>query len=303
MNGTPFVGRGVENMKKGYRYPWRAKFLFLASYFFYKLILPLEVKRPRFNMWLYEILYTARKFVNYRANTRYPFRDREVLTRFGEFQIREDTADAANVSPAFERSDVNFLCRLLRRLTERKARVLFLDIGSDIGKYAVLVGRQFPSVDILCFEPVPGSVALLRTNLERNGLTGDRVRVHPCALLDQESAAYAMCLDQIDPGSSRARRISDADAHVFTCEAKRLDDLLPADRLVRYDALVFKIDVEGAETRVLKGAQACLRAAAEKYLLVEDFIDRSIVDYLQDRGAEFLAKKTDYNSWWRFSAR
>lgn len=290
-------------MKNVYRYSGWEKVCFLASYFFYKLILPLEVKRPRFKMWIYEALYTVCKFANYRANMRYPFKDGEVLTRFGQFRIREGTADAANVSPAFERRDVNFLCHLLRRLTKQKARILFLDIGSDIGKYAVLVGRQFPALDILCFEPVPASVALLRANLKLNGLADERVAIHPCALLDRDTPAYAMCLDQVDPGSSRARRTTDAETHVFTCEAKRLDDLLTADRLASYDALVFKIDVEGAETCVLKGAQACLRSSAEKYLLVEDFIDRSIVDYLQHQGAEFLAKRTDYNSWWRFNSR
>jgi hypothetical protein len=48
----------------------------------------------------------------------------------------------------------------------------------------------------------------------------------------------------------------------------------------------------------LEGASQLL-SAKQAHIMVEDFIDDSIIDYLTSIGAEFQAKLTPYNSWWR----
>ena len=49
----------------------------------------------------------------------------------------------------------------------------------------------------------------------------------------------------------------------------------------------------------LKANEPEVFARTRKYLMVEDFIDTSIIEYLEGNGWEFRAKKTDYNSWWK----
>ena len=62
--------------------------------------------------------------------------------------------------------------------------------------------------------------------------------------------------------------------------------------------IALKLDVEGSEIAVLKGAAATLTAAEEVLLLVEDFVDVSIVSYLKRTGWSFREKVTPYNSFW-----
>ena len=66
---------------------------------------------------------------------------------------------------------------------------------------------------------------------------------------------------------------------------------------------MLKLDVEGSEIPVLDGARATLAAAEEVLLLVEDFIDDSVVDYLKESGWSFDDKLTPYNSFWSMHRR
>src|SRR4030042_6310502 len=103
-------------MLKKYRYTFMDNLLFYCSYFYYKLILPLEVKKPRFKLWLYEWHYSLAKFINYQMNVPWKYTIDTIQTRFGTFKIRTNTSDAANVSPAFERRDQNYLVRTINEL-------------------------------------------------------------------------------------------------------------------------------------------------------------------------------------------
>lgn len=57
------------------------------------------------------------------------------------------------------------------------------------------------------------------------------------------------------------------------------------------------------ETQVLRGCEGLLRSGCRVELMVEDFLDHSVLDYLVQRGWEFKAKWTDYNSWWSYRER
>jgi len=281
-------------MMKGFSYKAWDRLAFYASYFWYKLILPLEVKSPRFSMWVYEMAYTAHKFRNYEYCRPWTSAKDVITTRFGSFKIRVHTADAANVSPAFERRDLNRLFQLISQLSKAGKRVLFLDVGGDIGTYSVAVGKRFASeqIDIICFEPIPASCQLIRDNIERNDLS-DTVELMEVALMDEQRADLKICLNALAPGSSSVT----GEGEVMYVKADRMDTLLE-DRLDRYDAVVMKIDVEGAEESVLSGATSLLEKSDETYLMIEDFVDNSIVSYLSGTGWKFDGKVTDYNSWW-----
>lgn len=291
-----FWGR---EMVKVFSYGIFDRVAFYCSYFWYKLILPFEVKSPRFSMWGYELLYTVHKFRDYEYCLPWTAATNIISTRFGSFKIRSNTADAANVSPAFERRDMNNLFRLLSRLKESEKRVLFLDIGGDLGTYSITVGNRFRSdpINIICFEPIPSSCQLIRENLERNQLS-DKVEVMEIALMDEPQDDLEICLNVMAPGSSSVK----GSGEVFHVSAKCLDSLMQ-DHLKQHDAIVIKLDVEGVEECVLRGAVGLLNSGIEIYLMVEDFIDESIITYLEDTGWIFVGKKTSYNSWWKKHAK
>ncbi len=284
-----------------YRYTIFDKLVFYLSYFFYKLILPFEVRHPRGRMMIYELVYTLNKFIRYDSSYPYPYKDRMIQTRFGKFKIRPRTSDAANVSPAFERRDINHLIRLTRSLQAQAKKTTFLDVGGDIGTYSILMGNRFPGLNITCFEPISQSIKLIKENLELNGLS-ERVQLMPYALGNIEGKEVEIALNVAAPGSSTAtidEKMS-LDERAFQIEKfkiRTLDkNILPL--LDGFDAVIMKIDVEGMEQAVLEGARSLLKSGKEIYIMVEDFIDKNIIEWLERSGARFEGKYTEYNSWW-----
>ncbi len=47
-----------------------------------------------------------------------------------------------------------------------------LDLGANIGLTALFFARKYPEAQLACVEPIPGNLALLSANLERNGVSG-----------------------------------------------------------------------------------------------------------------------------------
>jgi FkbM family methyltransferase len=122
-----------------------------------------------------------------------------------------------------------------------KGGVLY-DVGAHAGFMTVLgchLGGYVHS-----FEPIPENLAALRRNLEANGFTN--ASIHEIALSDEDGTA---CMD---PGEHAITAGFAADGGVPVRTA-RCDSLgLPAPTVV-------KIDVEGAETAVLRGMTQTLR--------------------------------------------
>lgn len=286
-------------MNKRFHYSLWTKFCFYLSYFIYKLIIPFEVKQPRWKIWYYEFLYSLAKIKDYQSNVTWKYAIDTIQTRFGKFKIRPNTSDAANVSPAFERLDINYLIKLLKSLLQTNKKILFLDIGADIGSYSVLVANCFrhSSVRIKTFEPIPSSCLLIKENLALNKIE-EKVQLYPLALAEESSKSRQITLDLNTPGSSSMKNNNiGTQSQNLEIEMKKLDDILKNEPSID-DILIMKIDVEGMEKNVLQGAQKALQFYEKVYVMVEDFIDQEIIQYLQEEQWIFLKKVTDYNSWW-----
>lgn len=282
-----------------YSYSKLAKIRFYMAYLGHKLMVPLEVRQPRLHFAVYEAMYTTCKFLDYYSQLAYPFHEEVIVTRFGKFAIQRGTSDAAGISPAYERSDVNYLLALTGRLLARGRRVLFLDIGADIGMFSTTMLNRFPSpaLRVAAFEPMPRSFSLLRRNLDMNGhKEGGRVKIFNCAVGQQVDERVQIYFDPTAPGSSGAAH-SNATNKQIEVEGQTLDKLV-FDQMETCDDVIMKIDVEGMEIAVLKGAERILASGRGVYLMIEDFVEPAILAYLESSPLRFLAKRTDYNSWW-----
>jgi FkbM family methyltransferase len=129
---------------------------------------------------------------------------------------------------------------------------VFYDVGANVGFFSLLAAKLVGSTGrVYCFEPQPSVIAQLRANLDRNGFTN--YEVIEAAVADQRGTAR-LRLGRGDPWSELTARLVDGDGGgTLAVDVVALDDLdLPAPRLV-------KIDVEGAESRVLAGMTRLLR--------------------------------------------
>jgi FkbM family methyltransferase len=285
-----------------FHFPLKNRIAFYCNYFVSKVFcIWVEVKRPKVKMFLYEMLYSSAKFFDYSALLPSPFGTDTVTTKFGTFRIRPRTVDMSNCSPAFERRDVDYLLKLMDGLNRRGERMLFFDIGADIGTYTITVGNRFRDYDdlhIMAFEPAPSSFALLKQNVALNFL-GGKVDARNIALFSEDNIELDYHFNQSAPGSSGLRMSSENRMTHEKVRARTLDAVSPDDADT-CDVLILKMDVEGVEREVLIGAQKMLNSGKNCYLLVEDFVNPEIIRYLEDIDARFICKLTPYNSWWHY---
>jgi FkbM family methyltransferase len=130
------------------------------------------------------------------------------------------------------------------RLTPQLPRpgATFLDVGAHIGSVMVEVARRDPTIKVVAFEAVPEKAAALRRKFPS-------ATVHACALGESDGDA-SFFVDTIQPGyTSLAGRAGKKGIVEIKVPVRRLDTLVTAD-----DVGEVKIDVEGAELGVLRGA-------------------------------------------------
>jgi FkbM family methyltransferase len=262
-----------------------------------------EVKTPKFRMFAYEAIYSV-SMACHRPLPTMRFSDIKRIRSFrGEYVVRPRTRDIAIASPAFERDDVDHLLAITRELLGRFDSVVFLDIGADIGTYCITLGNSISDsrLSTVAYEPSSASCELLRTNIELNGL-GDRINLRQTALGNSLDTECELATYFDETGDSSILSVQSRPHHTERVRLTRLDD---EELLIRQhsavQAIVIKIDCEGAETDILAGGRHLLQTFAEAALLVEDFVAPAIVDYLLKNEWTFETKRTPYNSFWRWT--
>ena len=124
------------------------------------------------------------------------------------------------------------------RLTPRDG--ICFDIGANVGLYTLLFSRY--SKHVFAFEPVPRNISYLWKTLKVNGVTN--ATIIPCAV------SAATQLMRFEEGTNYAVGRLDNNGRLPVV-AISIDDFVSAYRVV---PSILKIDVEGAEMSVLKGA-------------------------------------------------
>ncbi|HVH55957.1 MAG TPA: FkbM family methyltransferase [Vicinamibacterales bacterium] len=135
------------------------------------------------------------------------------------------------------------------------------DVGANIGYYTVLASRRVgPAGRVIAFEPFPRNIAYLYRHVAVNRL--ENVSIVPAACSDRSG------LSRFVPGvdCAEGRLIADASpaANVEYVSTVTIDEIV---RQSGFAPDVLKIDVEGAEERVLAGAAETLGSAQPILLL------------------------------------
>lgn len=124
-----------------------------------------------------------------------------------------------------------------------------VDVGCFRGKFLDDIVRQAPGGHHVACEPNPSLAHDLRERFPS-------VTIHEVALSDEAGTSEFHVLAQLPAQSGLLRRPTDrpSDVEVISVRVETLDDLLPDDRPIH----LVKIDVEGAEVNVLRGARRTL---------------------------------------------
>lgn len=129
------------------------------------------------------------------------------------------------------------------------------DIGANVGLYSLYAARA-RGCTIMAFEPGPANFALLAKNVEINGFA-ERVHAVPVAL-GPDTVLGQLSLRTTEPGSASAvfGQTDEAATAQLTCLGYSVDRFI-ADFAPPFPQHI-KIDVDGAEEGIVRGAERTL---------------------------------------------
>jgi FkbM family methyltransferase len=157
-----------------------------------------------------------------------------------------------------------------------------IDVGANRGQFALFALHRFPTAQLLCFEP------LSEAHRKLTEVVGDnpRVRVERCAIgategnLNLNITRSDDSSSLLQPTALQLQTFPNTDA-VSSSEVrvKTLDDVIEPGQLT--PPFLLKIDVQGFELEVIKGAQRLLGENGD--LLVESsfaelYADQALAD-------------------------
>lgn len=134
-----------------------------------------------------------------------------------------------------------------RVLHELSDGPLTLEAGSNIGYYALAAAVERPDGRVLCAELDQENVKRCQYNVEQNGL-GDRVTVEQATLSDSTGTATATVADE-----SNLHSLYKTGSETRTVETITGEQFLAGHGFETSDVDVLRMDVDGAELRILRG--------------------------------------------------
>lgn len=141
---------------------------------------------------------------------------------------------------------------------------VFVDVGASLGQYTAWASGAMRGGRILALE----ADQLRYEELERNcarwaGQTGNRIEPVFCAASESDGeATFYVTHSNVSGGLFPHRTAQPAQWHPVKVPARTLDSACDG-----FTPDLVKIDVEGSELRVLRGAQRILRAGTTRFLI------------------------------------
>jgi FkbM family methyltransferase len=163
-----------------------------------------------------------------------------------------------------ERQEVSFLLNVL------EPGMIFFDVGSNAGLFAISAAKKMGGKGVFAFEPCSSTCELLKRNLRLNRVAD--VNVVQMALGDSVREGV---LQVNAPGKDGLNTLGQAthpdskvvgqeEVHITTVDVFMKDHNVP-----RVDVL--KVDIEGAELMLFRGARDLLERADAPLILFEGF--------------------------------
>jgi FkbM family methyltransferase len=207
--------------------------------------------------------------------------------------VGQSYVDRSLLSGGFEAAEILFVKKYLQ------PGMTVLDIGAHHGLYTLLASKRVgANGKVVAFEPSPRERKQLRRNVLLN--FSFNVHIEPLALGKESSDADLHLVEGGEDGCNSLRPpVVSSSTRPVRVKVAPLDEFLQGARIPVVDFV--KLDVEGAELDVLKGAEKLLHGGARPVFLVEvydirtrpwGYDAREIVQFLSRAGFRWFQLKT-----------
>ncbi len=143
---------------------------------------------------------------------------------------------------------------------------VFVDIGACYGYHALTNARRVGSHGrVYALEPQPDMFATIRENVRRNGVTN--LDVENLALSDRSEQLQLHRFSNLGVGHTSIACLEQSVSGVFPCPAITMDEYVDRKGIGQITAV--KLDVEGAELKILRGAPKLLRQPKPPMWIIE----------------------------------
>jgi len=147
----------------------------------------------------------------------------------------------------------------------------FIDVGANMGTYTVMFAKK--GLNTIAFEPSASNFKALQINLMLNDLER---KVNSFNLgLDDNDRKASFVFDPVNTGASHLSAaeyydpVTDKRGEITEVQLVMLDHIQKKLPLPKEDAVLMKIDVEGMEEHVIKGAKDFIKNRKELLIVME----------------------------------
>jgi FkbM family methyltransferase len=190
----------------------------------------------------------------------------------------------------YERPLLNFLSLIA-------AENLVIDVGANIGVTLWSSIKHSEEVSYLAFDPAPVPYSRLQNFLNSISNPGNAFRI---GLSDESGVAQLFGIDNPEHSglASYTAMKSEVGRKMMETEVRKLDEILE-ELNVNGEIDLIKIDVEGFEGKVLRGAERVIDAAQFRFLILEVSPELCDITYLK----WLEAKTSESYRWFEISER
>jgi FkbM family methyltransferase len=224
------------------------------------------------------------------ARSRYPVLRLPLLVRYegGWFLAY---GDEMGYTIFFKRPFEKHERRFMERILSSGLVQTFVDVGANQGLYTLIAARHMPGGQVIAFEPLIAEAEKLRRNLAVNRYGNVRVEEKALGAFEGDADMF-MCLGGMSGYSSLRPPADDVpvDSVLVSVRVSTLDQYVLSGHLSSLDLV--KIDVEGGELEVLRGAARAIDRYQPVFMIeVEDrrtnqwgYTAIELLSFLTDRG-------------------
>ncbi len=177
------------------------------------------------------------------------------------------------------------LSRRIAELARNGGRMI--DVGANIGYFSLIWLAGNSRNTVVAIEASPRNVKTLRANMAHNHIDG-RVEIHG------KAAGEAPGTLAFDPGPEEQTGWGGLQSHAssgsISVETVRVDSLVTDDQPIE----VMKVDIEGADTWAILGAEALLRKRQIRHVFFEQNAARLAALGIDENAATALLKSHGY---------